>query len=330
MKNKIGTWKANIYTKSLYKYKFFKFKLLKWLKVIDEPFSFYLSKNEIQSLEVSVKAGCGLMCTYCPQDKYISNYKSKYPDYSKNLSLEIFETAMNNVSKDTHIWWSAFTEPLDSKYFPIFCKHLINNGYNQSISTTLSGTKKSVKWFLDNMNIFSKITFHLPDNEGLMNCKVDDDYIKNLRLALNGPHGEGWPNKSFMTKSTIFLIGNSLEKKVESVVNEFVREGKFDKSRILKAKILNTRNSTISTQEINLEHISFRSKPDLNNLVKKQEEFYCAYRRLNQGVLLPNGEVSLCCQDFSLEYILGDLKTEKLETLYKKIQKILLRFVFLK
>ena len=120
-------------------------------------------------------------------------------------------------------------------------------------------------------------------------------------------------------KVDIFIIGSSLNEKVEMVVNEFVESGKFDASRIFKAKVLNTRNSTIGSQEINVKDISFRDMPE-KSVLNNSKEYYCAYKRLNQGVLLPNGEVSLCCQDFSLEYILGDLKTQKLDTLYKAIQ----------
>jgi hypothetical protein len=152
-----------------------------------------------------------------------------------------------------------------------------------------------------------------------MKCNVDDEYIRNLRMALNGPKEGLWSDKNLMKKVDIFLIGDSLEKKVDGVVNEFVDRGKFNPNRIFKAKVLNTRNSTIGTQEIDLEGVSFRGMTGANK-DKKPQDYYCAYKRLNQGVLLPNGEVSLCCQDFSLEYILGDLKTQSLDNLYNVIQ----------
>jgi radical SAM protein with 4Fe4S-binding SPASM domain len=79
---------------------------------------------------------------------------------------------------------------------------------------------------------------------------------------------------------------------------------------------LNTRNSSVTLDSSGLKNVEFRNKVKKT----KSEEFYCAYRRLNQGVLLPNGEVTLCCQDYKLEYILGDLKKQNLDNLYQKIQ----------
>ena len=95
-----------------------------------------------------------------------------------------------------------------------------------------------------------------------------------------------------------------------------VNEGVVNKKRVINAKVLNTRNSSVTLDSSGLDNIKFRSKAKET----KNEVFYCAYRRLNQGVLLPNGEVSLCCQDYKLEYILGNLKKQNLNNLYHKIQ----------
>jgi DNA repair photolyase len=141
----------------MYKYNIIVFSLSSFLGLNNEHKSFYMSKNKVQSLEVSVKAGCGLMCSYCPQEKYIDGYKNKYTTDGKNLTPEVFNTVLGNIPKGTHIWWSAFTEPLSSKYFDQFCSLLKNNGYSQSISTTLTGTKKSIEWFLNNMDIFDEM-----------------------------------------------------------------------------------------------------------------------------------------------------------------------------
>ncbi len=308
---------TRVYTKYLFYFKKIKYNFLKKIGIYKESMSFYMSKNEISSLEISVKVGCGLFCTYCPQDNYIEKYKKKYPTDNKLLSIEVFEMCMKNISKNTHIKWSGFTESLDNKFFPYFCEYLKNNGYRQSISTTLKGGKGSVEWFLNNMEIFDKVTFHLPDGDDLMKCKVDQKYIKNLKKALSGPTGNGWNERENKKRMSVHLIGNRFNYDVNSVVNSFIKSGKINKSQIIKAKVLNTRNSSIGEQEINLDHISFR---DESLVARTDDIYYCAYRRLNQGVLLPNGNVSLCCQDFSLEYILGNLIGETLDDLYIKIQ----------
>ena len=39
--------------------------------------------------------------------------------------------------------------------------------------------------------------------------------------------------------------------------------------------------------------------------------------RIYQNVLLPNGDVVLCCMDWSAEYVLGNLKRDQFEDLYR-------------
>jgi organic radical activating enzyme len=300
--------RTTVHTKYLFFLRYFKYKISGVNN--QDSINFYLSKNESPSLEVSVKVGCGLFCTYCPQSNYIESFKNRYAKDYKVLSKMVFQSAMKNVDTNTLIKWTGFTEPLDSKNFPFFCEYLKNNSYRQSISTTLKGTTKSVRWFVDNIALFSAVTLHLPDSDGLMKCKVDGEYINNLYKVL-----EVRKNKNLQ----VFLIGKSFQSDVLKVIENCIRDGILNKKNITYAKVLNTRNLSIDAESTGLTNIQFRDKIS-DTKKQKKDSYYCAYRRLNQGVLLPNGRVTLCCQDYKLEYILGDLKNEKLDDLYNKIQ----------
>jgi len=249
------------------------------------------------------------MCTYCPQDDYIKSFKSNYPDEFKVLTQEVFLDCIKNISPTVLIKWTGFTEPLYSKDIQFFCEYLYAHGYQQSISTTLKGTKNSVEWFVNHAHMFSQITLHLPDSDGLMKCKVDQSYISNFESILSNPNTP-------LDKIDFFLIGESFEKNIEKIISKYIKDRVIDKKMVIKAKVLNTRNSSVTLDSSGLKNVEFRSKVKKT----KSEEFYCAYRRLNQGVLLPNGEVALCCQDYKLEYILGDVKKQNLDNLYQKIQ----------
>ena len=268
-----------------------------------------MSKGGRASLEISVKVGCGLMCTYCPQDNYIKSFKSNYPDEFKVLTKEVFLDCMKNVGTNVLIKWTGFTEPLYSKDFQFFCEYLHAHGYRQSISTTLKGTKNSVDWFVNHAYMFNLITLHLPDDEGLMKCKVDQSYISNFESLVSNPDTP-------LDRVSFFVIGESFEKNIDNIISKYVKDRVVDKKTVIKAQVLCTRNSAVTLDSSGLDNIKFRSKVKKT----KSEEFYCAFRRFDQGVLLPNGEVSLCCQDYKLEYILGDLKKQNLDNLYQKIQ----------
>ena len=103
------------------KYLYYSKKIRYFFSKQQDSFEFYMSKNERMSLEISVKVGCGLMCTYCPQDDYIKSFKSSYPDEFKVLTKEVFMDCMKNVSTNVLIKWTGFTEPLYSKDFQFFC-----------------------------------------------------------------------------------------------------------------------------------------------------------------------------------------------------------------
>ena len=66
-----------------------------------------------------------------------------------------------------------------------------------------------------------------------------------------------------------------------------------------------------------LDHWHWLSTNSLANNKKDNQLFYCSNRRLNQGVLIPDGRVSLCCHDYSLKYFKGDLKNSKLSSIYE-------------
>lgn len=305
-------YKSKLYTKYIFYKKIIFFKLFSKDKT--SSLSFNLSKNEINGLEISVKSGCGLFCDYCPQDKYIESYKTKFSEQEKTLTEETFMAVMQNVPNSTYMKWTGFTEPLDSKLFPVFSKYLRDNGYKQQISTTLHGNLDSVAWFCENLSFFNGITLHLPDDSGFMKSRVNDKYLSRLTELLENAFKLGLGEERLI----IFLIGDSFHKDIKSLLDDHLERGLIKSSQIQQANILNTRNSTIDPSKLRIKNVTTRDF--IKESSRKQKNYYCSYRRLNSAVLLPNGQVTLCCQDYNLDFILGNLKTEKLNDLYNKIE----------
>ena len=110
---------------------------------------------------------------------------------------------------------------------------------------------------------------------------------------------------------SIFLIGEDFHPLIQNTINNLV--DKFDLSdKVIKAKYLNTRASSIDPNKFGLKQTT-----------KKNSEnggYFCSYQRLNQGVLLPNGKVAMCCQDYGLETIIGDLKIQSIDEIYTSIE----------
>ncbi len=260
---------------------------------------FTASKQDTDRLEISVRSACGKLCDYCPQDAYIKNYKLNYPGAPKVLTLETAKACALNIPTTTQLRWTGFTEPFDCEDFPEIVSFFHASGYGQIISTTLLGPKKSQDFFLENLDLFKEgITLHLPDNEGLMKGRFDDRYTQYVSLVLDRLTSKNIPYE-------VFLIGERLHQSIASTIESYNKE-------VVQAKYLNTRVGAVNAD-------SFKLKVS-ETIREESASYYCAYKRLNQGVLLPNGLVALCCQDYGLEYVLGSLIKSPLPELYSAIE----------
>ena len=266
--------------------------------------NFKKSKQKEFHLEISVQVGCGRMCDYCPQTEYIQRYDELFLKKDK-LTFDYFLSIIDNIPPETVIHWTGFTEPLDCLDFPLIVQKLHDLGYQQLISTTLYGKSKSQLFFLNNLEYFNKgISLHLPDGSGLMKGKFDEKYIKYVDSVLQELI------KSKDIDYNLFLIGDQFNIGIQSLIDKYKQEIPIDK--IIKAKYLNTRNSTVDPEKYNL--LESESKKT------KGMDFYCSYRRLNHGVLLPNGSISICSNDYNLDMILGSLEDTNLNEIYNVIE----------
>lgn len=269
--------------------------------------SFSLSKQDRASLEITVKVGCGRMCDYCPQELFIENFKTKSSGGGRALTLSDLQIYMKNVPVTTLIKWTGFTEPLDAKEFPKMIEFLQRSGFEQTISTTLCGNKVSVEYFINNISKFKQITLHLPDNQGLMKGKFDENYALLLKTFIhNYTLEKNQPQVDF------FLIGSDWHNSIKDIVNLSVKNRIFRPESVIKAKYLNTRAGSINVNRFGLK-VS-------GGLSQKGEKYYCSYQRLNQGVLIPDGKVILCCQDYGMVHTIGSLHDSKLADIYNSIE----------
>ena len=93
--------------------------------------------------------------------------------------------------------------------------------------------------------------------------------------------------------------------------NELLNKKIISQNQINIRKHLVTRASQIGDFE------GFRK----NSILKKSNDnnrlYYCGYGRLNKGVMLTNGSLAICCNDYSIEHNVGSLIENKLDELYK-------------
>ena len=294
------------------------FTILSYLKIIIpkkimESIMIYLSKSRKNSLEITSSIGCAMMCDYCPQ-KLITSVSTLDKNNSK-LDLDKFKLFVENIPKNTKISWTGYTEPLLHENFDKFVLYLKDKNFIQKISTTMHGFTKSQE-FMSKFNGFEEINFHLPDNENLMKLKVTDKYLSHLRNAII------YQSSINKKKVKIQVIGENFEKNVEKLINDLLDKNILLKENINITQKISSRSDSLDKQQLsslNFKKYELQSKNvSTNNILSsKKKYYYCSVKRLNKSVLIPDGKLNICCMDYSLNGIVGDLNDQKLKDIYK-------------
>ena len=297
--------------------------LRKSLKKFSSKLSWNLSTSKRQVIEFSATRICPVGCKYCPQP-LLSKATNKNLN-SKNLNFLSFQKYLRNISNNNlKIMWTGYSEPLLNKEFPEMVNYAFNLGIEQEISTTLTGQERCID-FLCETSAFKKIMLHLPDNNSLMEngfLKVDAIYLKRLKKVL------GIFNKKNHPIIKLICFGEDYHPDIKAIIDEKKYSDKLGSNKA--RKYLGSRSGAINALlpgiiagKIGSFFISGTRKPVSNFssfLIKyispKTNIFYCAYKRLNQPVILGDGKMNICCNDYSLRGIIGDISKKSLSDIY--------------
>jgi molybdenum cofactor biosynthesis enzyme MoaA len=280
---------------------------LKYLKFIFprkkiEKILINLSKKKVNNIEITPSIGCAMMCNYCPQ--LLITTVSKKNNEKNKMDYNEFKLFTKNIPDNTVIHWTGYTEPLLHKDFDKFVMFLHENNFDQLISTTMHGYDKSQN-FMSSFNNFISVNFHLPDNKNLMKIKVSDSYLEKLEKAILFQAQKNKKNITFQ------VIGEDFEFRVKKLLNKLV-----EKDIILKKNVLIENDIASRSDAINVDDLNFVHKTSIKKSNQKNKLFYCSDRRLNQAVMLPDGNLNICCMDYSLSGIIGSIKDQNLNDIY--------------
>lgn len=221
--------------------------------------------------------GCPLKCSFCPQTHLIAAYEGE-----RTLSYENFVTLADKLPKEAQITFAGFTEPFVNPRCADMICYSHSSGHPVSLFTTGVGMKIADLEQIRDIpftGVQGGFVLHLPDQEGHFSHALSTGYMNLLRAIK-----EGSPVSNFQTV-TMGTLPEPLREMFPGTIRQtmYSRAGNIDRADAIK--------------------IETRKGPATCGCPE----------RLYHNNLLPNGDMTLCCMDYSLQHILGNLYEQSYE-----------------
>jgi len=249
------------------------------------------------TLEVTTMMGCPLMCNYCPQDNLRDAYGK---DADKYMSFETFSRALDAVYVNVRIDFSGMAEAWVNPECTRMLEHTLERGFKVAIYTTLYNWTRAdtdrVAELMDEYHTqFDVFSIHFPDNKG------------NMR---GWKYTEDWEYALHVTQSMCRHLGIKFEAMTMS------GEGLVDNELAhLGIRLWNwsghDRAGSLPLEQVKEQAVQIAPRHTGSIRCGKTP-------RYDQNVVLPNGDVVLCCMDYDCKHVLGNINEHSLVDIRKQ------------
>ncbi len=233
----------------------------------------------MRTIDITTNVGCSVRCAFCPQDKLLPAYRDR--GGTRKMTFAAFREMLRKIPPDTALDFSGMAEPWLNPDCTEMLLHAHERGYEVAAFTTTIGMGQADVERIQSVP-FRRFVVHLPDTERYSKIEVSDAYLQILaRIA-----GSGIPNREFMTMGT-------LPREVAAVIGRRIKRTR------MMSRAGNLAN--VRAPERLAGPIRCRSCGD----------------SLDHNMLLPNGDVILCCMDYGLRHVLGNLHSSDYRELFE-------------
>jgi len=220
------------------------------------------------TIEITTNIGCKNACAYCPQNKIITAY-TKRSDILQ-MSFDIFKTCVDRIPSNIAIHFSGMSEPWLNPDCTKMLLYAHNKGHKIGVFTTLVGMNLSDIDSLMSIPL-EYFRIHLPSKRKYEKIRVDKEYLSLLKK---------------ISESNVRVRYHCHEKPINPEVKSIIEQDP-------EYRRVQTRAGNVTIED--------RSIP------KAKRGFIRCPRGLHHNVLLPNGDVILCCMDYGMQHVLGNL-----------------------
>ena len=230
-------------------------------------------------LEITTQIGCPLMCTFCPQDKL----RQAYTDPVKKMSQKTFDTALSKLPRDIRIVFAGYTEPWANDLCNNFVESALQQGFDIGIYTTLYNIDprqcdQLINLLTQYQSQVKDFWVHLPDqNKNMPGFRYSDNFAYALD-CISQCH-----NVNFMTMDAESRISPEIKNNIK-VANWY----------------LHTRANNLTIENIKQQPVNLAPHYEFIVECTRSKDYHA-------NILLPNGDVMLCCMDYGLKHRLGNL-----------------------
>ena len=273
-------------------------------KIVDiEPKKPKWAVTDYPTLEITTvipTKGCVVDCVFCPQEIL----KKSYTDEMRFMTMADFKKAIDKVPNDVRIIFSGFIEPFMNKHCSDMMIYAYEKGhpiaaFTTGIGMTLDDVEK-IKHipFDDGPN--SGFTLHLPDKEHLAKHPITKRYISVLKAIKKAKFSSFYLMSMGDVHEEVEKLGIWKKEDIHIPVM-WSRAGNLKGEAQMKPELRKVMDRVRDASEYNSE-----------NYVEGELTCGCV-EDLYHNILLPNGDVSLCCMDYGLKHITGNLYEQSFE-----------------
>ena len=199
------------------------------------------------------------------------------------MSFDIFKTCLDKVSPEVPVHFGGMCEPWLNPECTDMVLYAYKKGHKIYVATTLVNMNLSDVDLLQTCS-FETFSIHLPSENGLENISIDDEYLNVLGK---------------LSKSNIPADYHTHAGKAPITIRTMIQDA-------ILIRPLMTRAANLKSASI----------PEPS---RKRGRIGCT-RNLDWFELLPNGDVALCCMDFGLKHLLGNLVSDDYDSLFRSAE----------
>ncbi len=234
-------------------------------------------------IEITTKVGCAINCKFCPQESFLRNYFQRGNE-DKIMTFDTFKTCIDKTPENILVEFAGFTEPFLNDECIKMLKYTQEKGRKINLFTTLVGVKKEMLPIIQNIE-YGEFVLHVPDVEEYAKIPITDEYLDLLDYVVKAVKPSGQPLVDYACSQgeVPLLIKQHLGDDIRIFVSLLDRAG-------------------------NLEDEHLYGKRNIRG------QICCdVSKKINHNVLLPDGRIVICAQDYGMQHVLGNLLEEDYE-----------------